>query len=343
MKKLIPVILLSSLLLISCEAVLSMLGLEDTDDIPIKLGLVISGQLYDDAFNEAAYEALLNAESELNANIKYYISDGDNSLAIGNAVADDLDLIWTVGFLLTDATLTAAQSNPGQDFAIVDVVYDNTPNNLMGSYFNVEDASFLAGYLAGKMTETDKVGFIGGMDISIIHPFHYGYAAGVKQAEGTTPITLDARYVGEFGNPDAGETMADEMYGEGADVIFQAAGGTGLGVITSAVNNEQYVIGVDLDQSELAPSNMLTSVLKNGDVVVGLVSARYALDNFDGGSNFIGTLQNGGTGIAPTLNAVPSAVNDEIATLRQLIIDGTITVPETAAELTAFMPYTGAL
>ena len=214
------------------------------------------------------------------------------------------DVIVAAGFNLGDAMLEAAEANPDVQFLIVDYTYENAPDNLAGIQFKAEEPSFLVGYIAGLTTETNKVGFVGGQESTVIQVFEYGYKAGVDQAakEKGQKVEVVSQYVGNFSDAAKGKSIATNMYQQGCDVIFHASGGAGDGVIEAAKDQDKWVIGVDRDQNDIAPDNVLTSAMKRADsAVYKVLESMSKGEDFPGGQNLSYGLKDGDTvDIAPT-------------------------------------------
>ena len=197
------------------------------------------GGIDDRSFNETAYEGILRAEEELGAESEFLESGGEEDYATNIAALMDqgCDLIVTVGFLLGDATLEAAEANPDQDFAIVDFAYDEPVDNIKPLLFNTNEAAFLAGYLAAGMTETGTVGTFGGVNIPPVTIFMNGFLAGIEHhnTEKGTDVRLlgwdgaDGLFTGDFEDQDKGRLTAQSLLDEGADIVFPVAGPVGLG------------------------------------------------------------------------------------------------------------------
>jgi basic membrane protein A and related proteins len=298
-------------------------------EMPLKMAMVTDvGGVNDQSFNQSAWEGHQRAESELGYSISYvesnqaadYVPNLETLLDTGN------DLIWGIGFIMGDHLLEAAEQNPDQKYAIIDYSYDNTPENLVGVLFKAEEASFLVGYIAGKMTTTGKVGFVGGMDFPVIHGFHYGYLAGVKYANPEVEVLV--QYADSFVDASIGKAIANQMYLDGADIVFHAAGGVGDGVIAAATEQGKYAIGVDRDQNDLAPDNVITSAMKRVDNAIFNIAQQLKEGSFPGGTTVIYGLKDGGVGIAPTSDKnVPAEILEEVAELEQKIINEEIMVP----------------
>jgi basic membrane protein A len=258
------------------------------------------------------------------------------------------DLIITVGFLLGDATLAAAQDNPDQKFAIVDVDFfdfdageDITLDNARELTFATDQAAFLAGYLSAGMSESGVIGTFGGINIPTVTIFMNGFAAVLKYNEdngtdvqllGWDPVAQDGTFTGDFENQDNGRRVTEDFISEGADIILPVAGPVGLGAAAAAQDaGDVSMIWVDTDgcvsAAEYCPL-FLTSILKNMDVAVYDSVAAVVDGSFTGGL-YSGTLENVGVGIAPYHefeSAVPQELKDAITELQAGIIDGSVSV-----------------
>lgn len=322
---------------------------EETEETPageaLKVAMVTDeGGVHDQSFNQSAWEGLQRAQEELGVEVSYQESQQDADFAPNFETLLDAgnDLIWGVGFKLADAVLDAALANPDQKYAIVDHSYgDDTPDNVVGVMFMQEQPSFLVGYIAGKMTETNKVGFVGGIAGDIIWAFDYGYQAGVQYAahELGKEIEILNQYAESFSDVAKGKAITQQMYQQGADIVFHAAGDVGTGVIEAAKEQGKWAIGVDRDQNYLAPDNVLTSAMKRVDVGVYNVVKDLVEGKFPGGQTITYGLADGGAvDIAPTSNKhVPQEILDEVEELKQKIIDGEIVVPYNQETFEEFM------
>ena len=300
----------------------------------LKIAMVTDeGGVHDQSFNQSAWEGLEQAGKELGVEVSYQESQQDADFAPNFETLLDAenDLIWGIGFKLSDALKEAAEANPDTKYAIVDFAYgDETPDNAVGVVFKQEQPSFLVGYIAGKMTETNKVGFVGGIAGDVIWGFDYGFQAGVQYAakELGKEIEVLNQYAESFSDAAKGKAIATNMYQQGADIIFHASGDTGNGVIEAAKEQDKWVIGVDRDQNYLAPDNVLTSAMKRVDVGVYNVVKDLVDGKFPGGQTVVYGLEEGAVDIAPTSDKhVPAEILKEVENIKKLIIDGEITVP----------------
>jgi basic membrane protein A len=296
----------------------------------LKIAMVSDvGGVNDQSFNQSAWEGLQRAQTELGIKVSYQESNNNSDYKpnletlrdAGNAV------IWSIGFMMGDATLEAAKANPNQKYAIIDMAYgDKTPPNLIGVVFKAEQPSFLVGYIAGKMTKTNKVGFVGGIKGFIIDAFDYGFHAGVKTANPKAVVLR--QYAESFTDAAKGKSITSQMYQKGADIVFHASGGVGDGVIEAAKEKKKWVIGVDKDQNFMAPDNVITSAVKRVDNAIFNVAKDLKEGKWAGGSTISYGLGEGGVDIAASSNKhVPEAILKEVEALKQKIIAGEIVVP----------------
>jgi basic membrane protein A len=263
-------------------------------------------------------------------------------------VDQPVDLVIGNGFLLEPAVETVAKKNPNSKFLLVDSVLLDAENkpyslpNVRTVTFKEHEGSFLVGALAGLVSKTGKVGFVGGMEVPIIKKFEAGYRAGVKTTNPKAEQGLMAVYTGSFNNVAAGKQVAQDLIKKGADVIFQAAGADGLGVIQAvkeakAAGKTVYVIGVDSDQSHVAPDVVLTSMLKHLDLAIYNAIRDLAEGKFSAGDHTLG-LKEGGVGYAEVRVDFPGKAEalQKVEALRQRVNSGELKVPATKEELSAF-------
>ena len=303
-----------------------------------KVGLVFDvGGLGDKSFNDAAHRGLMKAKDEIGAEVNY-IEPGDGSdreSALRQRAAKGDDIVIGVGFIFSDDITKLAQEFPKVKFACIDYNLpqgmEKPPENLVGLRFREEEGSFLVGAIAGKVTKTKKLGFVGGMKIPLIRKFEVGYIAGVKQTCPTCQVF--SGYAGTepkaFADPTKGKELAIAQYGRGADIIYHASGKTGDGVFDAAKERKKMVIGVDSDQFDVAPCCTLTSMLKMVDVAVYDTIKQVSEGKFEGGVKEFG-LADKGVGFVYDDNnkdRIPAEVIEEMKGLEKKIIDGEIKVP----------------
>ncbi|WP_337642859.1 BMP family ABC transporter substrate-binding protein, partial [Anthropogastromicrobium sp.] len=273
---------------------------EDIDGTGFKIGMVTDvGGVNDGSFNQSAWEGLQRAAENFGCEVKYIESKGDADFVpnIESFLDEDYDLIICTGYVMADAVRDAAELNPDQKFAIVDDASNADLDNVTCMMFEQEQASYLVGLAAGYTTESNVVGFVVGQANETMNSFGYGYCAGVLDAN--PDATILQYNANSFGDASAGKTAVNTMVTKGADVVFHAAGGTGLGVIDGCKENGIWAIGVDSDQSPLAPETILTSALKRVDNACYDATKKAILGTLEGG---VATydLAAGGVDIAPT-------------------------------------------
>ena len=203
-----------------------------------------TGGINDQSFNQSAWEGLTELKNEKGVEVNYIESKQASDFVTNLERLGDsgANLLWGVGYACADAVLEAADSNPDIQYAIIDNAYDDTPDNVTGVMFRAQEPSFMVGYVAGRMTETNKVGFVGGISSGLIDQFQYGYEAGVKYAakELGKDIDISVQYAESFSDAAKGKAIATKMYSDGCDVIYHAAGGSGTGVIEAAKEADKW-------------------------------------------------------------------------------------------------------
>jgi basic membrane protein A len=301
-----------------------------------------TGGIDDKSFNATAWLGMQEAAKDLGVEVSYLESQqqSDYEVNLNTFIEGNCELIVPVGFLLADATSAAADANPEQKFAIVDVDY-LAQTNVLGNASKIDQATFLAGYLAAGMTETGKVGTYVGILFPATQAFMDGYAMGVAkynevhgtdvQVLGWNMETQEGLQVGNFESLDDGRAMGEQLLDEGADIIMPVAGPVGLG--TLAVMQERgtgLLIGVDNDWSVANPDKadfILGSALKKIDVFVYKSIKDLVDGTFKGGAPYLLTLENNGVGLqygSTWADKVPADLKAEVEGLIPGIISGEI-------------------
>ena len=291
-----------------------------------------TGGISDQSFNQSSWEGLQGFEKNTGAKVSYLESKQETDYAtnLDKVVDADNNLIWGIGFAMADSVLNSAKANKDVKYAIVDNSYgDETPDNVTGVMFSAQEPSFIVGYIAGKTTKTNRVGFIGGINSAIIDQFQYGYEAGVLYAakELGKTIDVDVQYAESFSDASKGKAIATKMFSSNCDIIFHAAGGVGVGVIQAAKEANKFAIGVDRDQSYLAPDNVLTSALKLVNVAVEKVSTEAMNGNKIGGKTYTYGLKEDAVGIPTENKNMDPEVYKAAIEIENKIKDGTIVPP----------------
>ncbi len=251
-------------------------------------------------------------------------------------------LIIGVGFMLTDAIAEVAPQYPDTKFMLIDGFIENPPANVVCYLFKEQEGSYLVGALTGLMTKSNKVGFVGGMDLAIIHKFEAGYRAGVKTVNPNADVLVG--YTGNFTSADDGQKIAKTQFDQGADIVYHASGACGIGVIKEAQGRPEgyYAIGVDSDQDYMAPGKVLTSMIKHVDYAVWLSVKSVVENTFASGYVELG-VKEGGVGISPlkyTKDKIPADVLSKVELIKTKIANGEIVVPATREDLDKFVPPT---
>jgi len=322
-----------------------------------KVGQVTDlGGIDDKSFNAGAYAGIEKAITDLKIEGKYLESTQQSDYAknIQQFLDENTDLIITVGFLLGVDTATAAKANPNTKFAIVDYSYPDCFGdpaeegktcgstkelpNVLGLTFQTDEAGFLAGYAAAASTKTGKVATFGGINIPPVTIFMTGFEAGVayyNAQKGTSVEVLgwntaanDGSFTGNFDSLDDGRSFAESFVQEGADIVMPVAGPVGLGSAAYCKETSSCkIIGVDVDWTVSAAEYtdiILTSVMKNVNVAV-YDATKAAVDGTFKGGVYVGTLKNGGVGLA-AVNGASAELKAELEKLQADIISGAVKV-----------------
>lgn len=307
-------------------------------DKVFKVGMITdTGGVNDESFNQSAWKGFQDAQEKFGEDkldVKYLESrqDADYAPNIDIFVEEEMDLIVGVGFKLEQAITEAAKNYPEQQFALIDAVCEGgQPENVTSLLFEDNASAYLTGLIAGRMTETDKVGFIGGYESPVISKFDYGFRAGVEAANPDAEVMV--QYANSFTDSALGKSIANQMHSKNADIIFTCAGAVGIGAIEAAKENNKKAVGVDQDQNALAPENVITSAMKNIDVSVLELLSKLVDGTYKGGEIVVNTLSMNGVGIAPTSDKnVPPDVLEYVNEQAEKIKSGEIKVPATKEE-----------
>ena len=298
-----------------------------------KVGLVLDrGGKDDKSFNSSAYEGAMEAKKKLGAFVKYVEATDDNAFEpLLQAFAKrDFDLIIGIGFAQKEPIRKTAEQFPKKHFAIVDGQVDAP--NVCSLLFEEHEGAYLVGAIAALTSKSGKVGFVGGMDTPLIRRFEMGYEAGAKKVN--PQVGVLANYVGvtseAWNNPPKGKELAISQYDSGADVIFAAAGASGLGVFDAAEEKKKYAIGVDANQNWTKPGLILTSMLKRVDQAVFSTIEGAQAGKFTGGVKRFGLVNQGIDYAVDQYNEkiLPDSVRKRADELKAEIIAGKIAVPD---------------
>ncbi len=311
----------------------------------LTVGIVFdSGGRGDKSFNDSAYAGIERAEKDFGIDVKTVdskkVSDYPGNLS---GIADQgAKVVFAVGITQQDALQTVADKYPDVKFGIIDAVVDKP--NVRSLVFSEEQGSFLAGYAAGLVSKSGKIGFVGGMKIPLIEKFEAGYTAGAKYANPAI-VVLPSKYTGSWDDTSKGKAAANFLYSDGADIVYHAAGRCGLGVFAAAKEANgsgtvsKFAIGVDSDQDDQEKGMVLTSMVKRVDEAVYQTIKDAVENKFAPGTKSY-DLAAGGVGLTDfrnTKEVVGQANLDKIAKVSDLVKTGKLTVPTKLDEIDAFL------
>jgi len=317
-----------------CVPVIACSGLPETGtEKTFRVGLVFDEGGKDDmSFNANAWRGAMRAKDEFNISVKD-VEPGDASMiepAIRTLAEQGFDLIVGVGFATKNDVEKVSQEFPDIHFAIVDAEVDQP--NVASLLFEEHEGSFLVGMIAGELTETGTIGFVGGMKIPLIVRVYKAYVAGaqyvnpkIKVLENYAGVTMSA-----WSDPNKGKELALAQIAQGADIIFQAAGATGLGVFDAVVEKNKKAIGSDANQNHLRPGYILTTMLKRVDVAVHQMIKESFTESFKPGKHLF-NLSNEGMGYSLdeyNKDLIPTDVIQRVDNAKKAIIAGTLKVPD---------------
>lgn len=326
-------------------------GKEKKDNFTVAM-VTDTGGVDDESFNQSAWVGIQDFGKENNLkkgkdgyNYLQSKSDADYAKNLNTLVREDYSLIYAIGFLLAESVEEVADQRPDSNFAIVDTIVKKP--NVASINFKEQQGSFLVGVIAGLQTKTNKVGFIGGVESELIKKFEIGFKAGVLAVNPKAKV--EVKYAGDFNKADIGKSTAGSMYSSGADIIYHAAGGTGKGVFTEAVEQKQkdpkreiYVIGVDSDQVKLGDvpgideNITLTSMIKRVDIAVKDLSTKAKDGKFPGGETIEYGIEENGVGISESKDNVSEESLKAVEEWTAKIKSGDLVVPGTDDEFKKF-------
>ncbi len=305
-----------------------------------RIGLVFDvGGRGDKSFNDAAFLGATRAEEELGVEVSYLepVSTEDREAALRLFAARGFDLVIGVGFIFSSDIDEVSRAYPNTRFAGVDYSPGprGVPPNVAALAFREEEGSFLVGAVAGLMSTTGHVGFVGGMVGPLIRKFEVGYAAGVEEAcrrENKTCV-VHAAYAGTtpdaFRDPAKGKALATAQIASKSDVLYHASGSTGHGVFEAAADARVLAIGVDADQYDEMPGTVVTSMIKRGEVAVFDIVRDVVEGRFSGGMREFGLSDDGVDYVheGPHAAGIPEDVKAKVEALRADVVAKRIIVP----------------
>ncbi len=312
-------------------AAVAVSGIAHAEDFKPAIVFDMGGK-FDKSFNEAAYNGA--EEFKKKSGIDYMEFEvtqvSQREQGVKRMARKGASIVVAMGFAQADAVKKAAKANPDTKFTIVDMVVDLP--NVQSIVFKEHEGSFLVGMAAAMTSKTGKVGFVGGMDIPLIRKFALGYEEGAKYANPSAEVfqNMTGTTPAAWNDPTKGGELAKSQFDRGADVVYAAAGGTGIGVYQAAKDAGKFAIGVDSNQNYLHPGTMLTSMTKRVDVAVREAFESAKNGTWKAGIKVLG-LKEGGVGYAIDEHNKGVLDKDIIAKLEQAradIIAGKIKVTD---------------
>jgi basic membrane protein A len=304
-------------------------GSESTGGEKISVGLVTDiGGLNDRGFNSLANQGLQNAESQLGVqgDVLESKSDADYIPNLSEFGQKKTNLVISVGFLMTDATTQAAKAFPDSNFAIVDSAFDPAIPNAQGLLFKEQEAGCLVGVVGALTSKSGTITWVGGQKIPPVDRFIAGYEFCAKDAN--PDIKVSGSYSDDFVDQAKCKEIALDQISKGSDVVFQVAGGCGLGALDAAKQEKVWGIGVDADQSFLG-DHILTSAVKRVDVAVFKTIEAVQNGTFQAGGVTTFGLAEDGVGLGKVSSEVPQSTLDKVEEYKQKILNGEIDIPDT--------------
>lgn len=332
-----PLAILCVLALLVGGSACNMGARSEADKNKVHVGIVFDiGGKDDRSFNASAWEGVKRAAKDFPIVLRD-VEPGDPTSvepAIRAFAERNYDLVIGVGFEQMPVVERVAKDYPNVNFVIIDGVIDMP--NVTSLIFKEHQGSYLVGMIAALKSQTNTIGFIGGMDIPLIHKFATGYAEGARSVN--PKINVIENYVGvtpaAWNNPGQGKELAIAQISKGADVIFTAAGNSGLGAFDAAEQNKKFVIGVDSNQNWVKPGYVLTSMVKRIDNAVYQIVKDRVENNFKNGVHVYG-LENDGVGYALDQyneKLIPPEALQRVEAAKQDIINGKIQVTDAMAK-----------
>ena len=287
------------------------------------------------SFNNMLYKGSIELQAKYDVEFVYQTVAADTDAEFERALralAEQVDLVMTLGFQARSGLNAAAKAFPDTQFVLFDIVADPAPN-VSSVIYAQHEGGFMGGVVAALVTQTKTVGFVAGVDIDILKAYVNGFQQGVAYVDPTVRVLVEycTRFpdFSGFSSPDKGYAIASNMLEKGADIVFNGAGGSGPGIIQAAVERQKYAIGTDANQDYLAPGFVLTSVIKRLDTSMLDIGEKFMRGEFAGNTVYEYAYSNGGISLTPmefTKNKIPAETLEKIAAIEQKIISGEIVV-----------------
>lgn len=281
---------------------------------------------YEHSYNSLVINAAQKIETTFNARVEIAGLNMETPQALLALLQQNYDLVITVGNTMGLEARKIAKDFPAQNFALIDFSDGGLPPNACAYQFDGAEGAFLAGCLAARTTSVSRLGFIGGQVFPQVQKMGNAFSQGARYI--TPYIAITNVYINDFFDIENGREVAAELYNDGVEIIFHAAGLSGHGVVEAAKNADKWVIGVDADQYPLAPQNVLTSVIIDLEKAIMDIAAIVENDDFPAGRRIIMNLANGGVRLGDTYNIAPEIL-EELEAIEADIMDGVVIINKT--------------
>jgi basic membrane protein A len=289
------------------------------------------GGKFDKSFNEGVWNGVQKFTKETGVEVMEFevTNETQREQAMRRMAERGATIVLGVGFAQADAIAKVASEYPDKQFSIIDVGWLDAPN-LRQYVFKEHEGSYLVGVAAALASKTDKVGFVGGMDIPLIRKFACGYVGGVKSVSGSAAVyqNMTGTTPSAWNDPAKGAELTRSQIDRGADVVYHAAGGTGVGVIQAAADAGKLAIGVDSNQNGMAPGSVLTSMLKRVDVAAYETFKDAMNGSFSSGIKVLGVAEGGVDWALDDNNAslITADIKSAVEKARSDILSGKVVV-----------------
>lgn len=298
-------------------------------------------ELANDTKSQMIESGLLKIGDRVNISINGSTSEDRFIRQINSYINREYDLIIATNFEMNEAIRSLADQNKETKFLVFNSIIDPSLENVNSLLFKTNESSFLAGYLAGLATKTNIIGYIGPNSGLLSDFYEYGFKAGLLYAarELKKEIAVKTQHIEDLSDYSKGKELADALYKDGVDVIYQTAGYAGIGAIESAKNNNKYIIGYDEDQSYIAPENVLTSTIKNYEFISEDLGTNYLTNSIDSGQKLIYGIKEDAVSITKfNETSIYSIENyNKVMSLYEKIKNGDIVVPFDAESFKEFV------
>lgn len=337
--KIVVMLLISVLLVTGCGTRTPLTPLGSFEEGSIRIGLITDQYGTGSLYYSQAWEGLQKAEQELGVGIAYLKAKDEKAFTsrLKEFKKHQTDLILAFGEHYIPAVLEAAKANPDIKYIIIDTKTGETlPDNVLAVSYKDEEAAFLAGHIAGRMTKTNVIGYITGRNDETSERYYFGFKAGLRSANAYCELMKGL--AATFTNKKRVEKIAERMLESKADVIFHLAGTAGNGMIDAVEKADKHAIGSGTDQLSLAPENVISSVVRNNDVVIYNLVEKFKDEKLNFGEKVKYGLAEGAVGLSETTkDAIPQTIYNSVLEQKEKIIAGELVIPDNENDYLKFV------